>query len=1005
MSERQTFVRLRRMTMVMDGVFLTVTSIIALSVAYTFVRLWGRAAVVGGNGVVHPLRPHPTCVECADGLLLPLDRAREESWPNIVRASLYCLGLVYSFFGVAIVADTFMTSIETITSATRRGADGKEEKVWNDTVANLTLMALGSSAPEILLSVIELVGNGFTAGDLGPSTIVGSAAFNLFVISAICVAAVPASEGKAFAAPRVFAITAVASVAAYAWLLIVLQISSPNVVTIWEGVATFVAFPVLVFAAYRADRSGAESTEGFTELREEGGDDEAMVAGALAPSAAGARRLRTAAQTTLARIALRPVQLAASGMHLDDDALEGLARHMRLLALDPNTMSTSKIAHELAVRSLDDIGKSRAMRRIESIRMLTGGSRPPRARVATGATLFAAAGRLVPAVRFSAALYAVHEKEGRVVLRIIRRMDTLDHADTVKVVSTDGTAKAGQDYEAVAETLRFAPGEAEKEVHVRVLEDAEMEGNETFQVTATRMATDAHGSRRSAVGALHARMHGPGPGRKGAGTRSSPGRTALSKGLRSSRSRPAAPNVHTATVVITDVDGAGTFRFEQSTYDVVESRTAELRVIRVDGCAGSVTVGYESQGGTPHAIAEAIHGDLHFAHGELSKTITVQPVNTLAVRGRRDTFSILLRPDIPGAAPARTTVAVVQDPGLPPFLEEVASLIPKRQKELRNLLDPTTAAAEGAPPVPLTVPGAVGAPAPPSFLQSWGAQVVTALTVHGEEALVDIAVPQAEDETRPGRPTGDEDEELGGGSAPSAQLARPSVGDQVAHLIAVPWKFLFAVLIPPATAAGGWPAFFAALTVIGVVTAVIGDLASTLGCCLSLSDEITAITLVALGTSLPDTFASRSAVSGEAQGRQVRSGGSRPLDAAHAGPRGQHSGQCGGQRDRLQRGECTPRPGPALGHGGHLLAGFCICGARGRAGFLRTGAPTTGVRRGKLCLASCRCHRLVPPRRCSRRRRPCASSSSPSERAGATPWVGPGDSPLPPSSSSSGWST
>lgn len=28
-------------------------------------------------------------------------------------------------------------------------------RVWNETVSNLTLMALGSSAPEILLSVIE----------------------------------------------------------------------------------------------------------------------------------------------------------------------------------------------------------------------------------------------------------------------------------------------------------------------------------------------------------------------------------------------------------------------------------------------------------------------------------------------------------------------------------------------------------------------------------------------------------------------------------------------------------------------------------------------------------------------------------------------------------------------------------------------------------------------------------------------------------------------------------
>lgn len=47
---------------------------------------------------------------------------------------------------------------------------------------------VGSSAPEILLSVIEVFGNNFEAGDLGPGTIVGSAAFNLFVIVAICIA-------------------------------------------------------------------------------------------------------------------------------------------------------------------------------------------------------------------------------------------------------------------------------------------------------------------------------------------------------------------------------------------------------------------------------------------------------------------------------------------------------------------------------------------------------------------------------------------------------------------------------------------------------------------------------------------------------------------------------------------------------------------------------------------------------------------------------------------------
>ena len=73
-----------------------------------------------------------------------------------------------------------MSAIETITSRRRKirypSVGEKEQyvtvevRVWNDTVANLTLMALGSSSPEILLSIIEIVGNGFEAGELGPGT-------------------------------------------------------------------------------------------------------------------------------------------------------------------------------------------------------------------------------------------------------------------------------------------------------------------------------------------------------------------------------------------------------------------------------------------------------------------------------------------------------------------------------------------------------------------------------------------------------------------------------------------------------------------------------------------------------------------------------------------------------------------------------------------------------------------------------------------------------------------
>lgn len=58
---------------------------------------------------------------------------------------------------------------------------------------------------------------------------------------------------------------------------------------------------------------------------------------------------------------------------------------------------------------------------------------------------------------------------------------------------------------------------------------------------------------------------------------------------------------------------------------------------------------------------------------------------------------------------------------------------------------------------------------------------------------------------------------------------------------------------------GGGPAFFVALTYIGIITFIIGEFATVLGCVLSIEESVSAITLVALGTSLPDTFASMSA--------------------------------------------------------------------------------------------------------------------------------------------------
>ena len=115
-------------------------------------------------------------------------------------------------------------------------------------------MALGSSAPEILLGIIEIFGNNFEAGDLGPNTIVGSAAYNLFVIIGYCILVVPAGEIRRIKHLRVFFVTAAWSIFAYIWLYLILAVISKGIVELWEAVLTFIFFPLTVLTAYFVDR-------------------------------------------------------------------------------------------------------------------------------------------------------------------------------------------------------------------------------------------------------------------------------------------------------------------------------------------------------------------------------------------------------------------------------------------------------------------------------------------------------------------------------------------------------------------------------------------------------------------------------------------------------------------------------------------------------------------------------------------------------------------------------
>ena len=88
-----------------------------------------------------------------------------------------------------------------------------------------------------------MCGHNFHAGELGPGTIVGSAAFNMFVILGVCVVVIPDGESRKIKHLRVFFITAFWSIFAYIWLYLILAVISPGIVEVGLPMHPILDFP------------------------------------------------------------------------------------------------------------------------------------------------------------------------------------------------------------------------------------------------------------------------------------------------------------------------------------------------------------------------------------------------------------------------------------------------------------------------------------------------------------------------------------------------------------------------------------------------------------------------------------------------------------------------------------------------------------------------------------------------------------------------------------------
>ncbi|XP_012718209.2 sodium/calcium exchanger 1 isoform X1 [Fundulus heteroclitus] len=781
---------------------------------------------------------------CQEGVVLPVWNPQNPSvGDKVARAIVYFVALIYMFLGMSIIADRFMSSIEVITSQekeiTIKRPNGETTtatvRIWNETVSNLTLMALGSSAPEILLSVIEVCGHGFEAGSLGPSTIVGSAAFNMFIIIALCVYVVPDGETRKIKHLRVFFVTAAWSVFAYIWLYMILSVISPGEVEVWEAVVTFLCFPLCVVQAWVADRRllfykyvrkryRANKHRGIIIETEGdggiGGMDGGGGGGALGPGGfTKMDMLELDGQIALnCHSGMDGGMMVEGGKDEDDEARREMARTLKELKQRHPDKDMEQLIEMANYQVLMQQQKSRAFYRIQATRMMIGAGNILKKHAADQARKVVSSNETQTQeddphtirMEFEPALYQCFENCGSLNLTVARHGG--DPGVTVKVDyrTEDGTANAGSDYEFAEGTLLFKPGETLKEVTVGVIDDDIFEEDEYFYV---------HLSNPRVVGCPEV------------------GAAPLDA---SATPKAVLGDNHTATVTIYDDDHAGIFTFEGASQRVSESvGVMEVKVLRTSGARGLVAVPYRTVDGTAKGGEdyEMATGKLEFQNDETMKVIDVKIIDDEEYE-KNKTFTIELGEPVlleigqkhgdsnenkPLVGAEEEEVAKMGCPSLGEHsqLEVIIEESYEFKKAVNTLLRHAEKNTVDKLIKKTNLALVVGS-------SSWREQFVNAVTVSA----------------------GDDDEEESG------EERLPSCFDYIMHFLTVFWKVLFA-FVPPTEYWNGWACFFVSIALIGVLTAVTGDLASHFGCTIGLKDSVTAVVFVALGTSVPDTFASK----------------------------------------------------------------------------------------------------------------------------------------------------
>jgi len=765
----------------------------------------------------------PKGVNCGDGLIVPIWRpfTNLSTGDRFGRGLLYILFMVYLFIGVSIVSDRFMESIEMITAQEKEVTvkdpkTGKSQviivKVWNETVANLSLMALGSSAPEILLSVVEIWAKNFKAGDLGPGTIVGSAAFNLFMIIGLCMYVIPDDEVRKIKHLRVFLVTATWSVFAYIWLYLILGPISYGVVEPWEGILTFLFFPATVWTAYVADRR--LFCYKYMSKSYRAGKHGAIV------------------QTEKADIESRATE-KFKDFEEDENADPALAEFERHRREYINAMKRIRLENpdigpaELEMRAREEVmtkgPKSRAYYRLQATRKLAGKQnldKKLKERLAEEAEADKQEEEAkeveeekkedgVMRLMFDPPHYTVMENVGKFEVTIVREGGDLNIPVQVDYKTEDGSACSEGDYVEAVGTLTFGPGVTEQKVTLEVMDDDVFEEDEHFYIRISNPR------RKDGIEIPQMNVEGEMVPSLQLGT------------------------PHMATIMILDDDHGGVFQFENHETEINESvGVYELKVARMSGARGKVAIPYTTEEGTAKAGKdfEHVEGELIFCNEENEKTIEIPILEEDSYEKNVVMYAVIGEPKHlagpPGEGEGVNYAEIdAKDPETLTEEEKIALLGRPRLGDITKISIRIRESKEFKSSVD-------------RMLQRGNASMMVGASSWKDQFLEAFTVQAGDDDDEEGE-EGEEGEEK-----------MPTCGDYIMHFLTLVWKVIFAI-IPPAGLFNGYPCFVISIAMIGVCTAVIGDVAGHLGCFIYLKDSVNAIAFVALGTSVPDTFASK----------------------------------------------------------------------------------------------------------------------------------------------------